>query len=140
MKKINLLSIVTILLVFAACQKESTPVTSVKNDDPVVKEKSKLELLCNKWTLKETYTDGVLTQKNGMGQYWFDRENIFNFYSNGEWTGIGTYYFINKDSTSFSLYLGTTTGFDVKIKSLTENELKTEFVTGGKTLNYNYVR
>ncbi len=125
---------------FAACQKkdDATPSNNVNNTPP---KKSKLELLCQTWILEETYEDGILKTSGGTDKYQFTRQGNFKHLYNGTWSDIGTFDFTSKDSTAIALNLmGSSTSWITALKTMDEKNLKTEFMAGGKKLNYNYKR
>jgi hypothetical protein len=138
MKKIYIITIAA-LMGFAACgKKDATAPASNTNTPP---KKSKLELLCQTWTLDETYENGTLKTSGGTGQYQYTMQGNFKFLSNGTWSNIGTYDFPSQDSTTIGVvFMGTSTTTIMKLKTLDEKNLKTEFTSSGKTMNYNYKR
>jgi hypothetical protein len=138
MKKIHIITLAALIMGFAACQnKDETKPSSNNNTTPP--KKSKLELLCQTWTLDETYEDGTRKTTGGTDKYQYTRQGQFKFYYNGSWMEIGTYDFTSKDSTAISVLFGSTPTI-MALKTLDEKNLKTEFTSGGKKLNYNYKR
>ncbi len=142
MKKFHIITLAALLMGFASCQKKDSTAPAKNtgtNNQPV--KKSKLELLCQTWTLDETYEDGVRKTTGGTGQYLYTRQGNFKFYTNGAWSDIGTYDFPSKDSVAIGVvFMGTSNTIVMSLKTLDEKNLKTEFIAGGKKLNYNYKR
>ncbi|MCB0734618.1 MAG: hypothetical protein H6608_12280 [Flavobacteriales bacterium] len=142
MTKAYVLLIAGILMVMASC-KDDTPVTTTttNNGGGNEKEMSTLEKFAQTWTLSETFENGVQKTSNGTGEYLYSEDGVFFFKYNDNWTVVGTYVFTGSDSTQFDLtFTGTSNPVSMDITSLNETELKTEFVTNGKTFNYNYTR
>ncbi len=140
MKKIHIITIAALVMGFASCSKKSDPAPSTGNNAGTPK-KSKLELLCQTWTLDETYEDGTRKTTGGTDKYQYTRQGSFKFYYNGAWTEIGTFDFTSKDSTAIAVnFMGSPTSTIMALKTLDANNLKTEFTSGGKKLNYNYKR
>lgn len=137
MKK-TLLSIIAILTLIAACKKENN---NTGTPDPKPASPSKMDLLCNEWILRETFEDDVPKTTNGTGRYQFTRDGKFNYYNSGSWGTAGTYQFNDADSNSISvLFTGTSSSYWMTINTLDKTNLKTEFIAGGKKMNYNYIR
>lgn len=137
-----LYSAAIIVIAFTACKKSSG---DPKNNNPgntnTTPKTSTLGKIAQTWTLKETYEDGVKKTSDGTGQYRFDRAGNFGFYYQNNWENIATYSFFDKDSNTMNvLFMGSSVGMTWTIKSLTDKELKTEFYSGTKKMNYNYVR
>jgi len=137
MKKIHIITLLALVMGFTACStKKEDPSPSTNNSTP---KKSKLALLCQTWILDETYEDGVKKTSGGTDQYQYTKQGQFKFNYNGTWTDIGSYDFTSKDSTAISVLFGSTTTV-MALKTLDDKNLKTEFMSGGKKLNYNYKR
>jgi hypothetical protein len=135
MKKVHIITF-ALLMGLMACQKKDE--TTPNNNNTPVK-KSKLELLCQTWILEETFEDGVQKTSGGTGKYEFTRQGKFKFFTNGTWNDLGTYDFPNKDSASIGVVFGSSTTIWT-LKTLDEKNLKAEFMSGSKRLNYNYKR
>ena len=141
MKVKKLILIALFAVAFAACKDSSEDVTPTPTQ--VTPKTSKLTLLCNDWTLKETYVDDKLQNDNGTTQYRFTKNGKFLFKENGIWVEIGSYIFNDKDSSSLTVNMGmggATSEFWWYIKKLDAKSLNTEFAAGSQKLNYNYVR
>lgn len=138
MKKFNMMFTAVLLVSLAACSKKDS--TSPGTQTQTTPQKSKLEMVCQTWTLVETYEDGKLKTSGGTEKYQFTRQGKFKYYYNSAWEDIGTYDF-PKDSASIRMSLmGSSMPTTMTLKTLTDTDLKTEFTSGGKTLNYNYKR
>lgn len=134
---IQTLCIAALIIGTQSCKKESKTETPT----PQVKQKSKLELLCQNWILEETYENNVKKTSGGTDKYLFTRQGKFQFYYNNSWMDIGTYSFTGKDSTAISmLFTGSSSSTPMKITELTETKFAKEFVINGKTLLYKYKR
>jgi hypothetical protein len=128
---------IAIIAACAACKKES------KKEDvaPTVKPKSRLELLCQTWTLHETYENSVLKTSSGTGQYQFTRQGNFKHYYNNSWNDIGTFDFTGSDSTAISVvFMGSTNPIGMSLEQINETILNTRFNSGGKSYLYKYKR
>lgn len=138
MKRFNTLFTAVLLVSLAACSKKES--TSPSEQTPATVKKSKIDMFCQTWTLAETYENGQMKTSGGTEKYQFTRQGKFKFLDNSSWTDIGTFDF-PKDSASFKVYfMGTSTPVVMTLKTLNDTDLKTEFSSGGKTLNYNYKR
>lgn len=138
MKRFNTLFTAVLLVSLAACSKKDS--TSPGDPAPATVQKSKLDMLCQTWTLTETYEDGQKKTSGGTEKYQFTRQGRFKFLDNSTWMDIGTFDF-PKDSASIKVYfMGSSTPVVMTFKTLSDTDLKTEFTSGGKTLNYNYKR
>ncbi len=147
MKKAYLLMMAGCLLFSMISCSEDAPVTPTqqnddnqddKNDKP---ELGTIEKLAQTWILEETYENGVQKTSGGTGEYLFTADGAFFFNSNGNWNAIGSYDFTGSDSTTIAVtFTSTNEPINMELKTLNETELKTEFVTNGNTLNYNYKR
>lgn len=127
-------------IAIASCKKTSdnNQTGSGNNTTPKI---STLGRISQAWTLKETYEDGKPKTSNGTEQYRFDRAGNFSYYYNSKWENVGTYSFFDKDSNTLNiLMMGSSIGSTWTIKSLTDTELKTEFYSGTKKMNYNFSR
>ncbi len=134
---IKILGIAVVLIALASCKKETT--NDVKPDP--VKQKSKLELLCQTWILSETYEDNVQKTSNGTDKYIFTPQGQFKFYYNNSWMEIGTFDFTSKDSTAISvLFSGASNPYVMTFQQIDEKVLNTSFVSNGKNLLYKYKR
>jgi hypothetical protein len=145
MKKAYLLMMVGCMLLTMVSCSEDAPVTPTqtddKNDDEPKPELGTLQKLAQTWILEETYENGVQKTSGGTGEYLFTEEGAFFFNANGNWNAIASYEFTGSDSSTIAVtFTGTNVPIDMELKTLTESELKTEFVTNGNTLNYNYTR
>ncbi len=129
----------------SACKKEATvePAEPVKPKPVLLYENSKKGMLCNEWTLKETYVDDVQKTSNGTGKYKFQTDGGFYFYEKGMWQNLGSYQFTNKDSNNITMtfsYGGQNFTYFWDIKKLDKKNYNIEFMASGKKQNYNYVR
>jgi hypothetical protein len=141
MKNFTFTLIALSLLLFASCSDESPTPINTNNDKIEEVDLSNLEKLAQTWTLEETYRDGVIQTSDGKDEYLFSEDGAFFFKSNNNWSAIGSYEFTGSDSTSISVLLtGINTPMIMDLKILDEKTLDTEFVSGGKTLLYHYVR
>jgi len=128
-----------VLVSLAACSKKDSS-SPTSNQSTTTPQKSKLEMVCQTWTLTETYEDGQLKSSGGTEKYQFTRQGKFKFLDNSSWEDIGTFDF-PKDSASIRVFfMGSMTPTTMTLKTLSDTDLKTEFTSGGKTLNYNYKR
>ncbi len=137
MKKNHFITLAVLLICFAACKKKdgTDPVNNTGNNTP---KKSQLELLCQTWTLDQTYEDGTLKTSGGTDQYQYTKQGSYKMLQNGTWTDKGSFDFTS-DSASVAMLIGITTTIWA-LKTLDEKTLKTEFTEGGKKMNYNYKR
>ena len=127
-------------VIIFSCKKDKGNTNNSNNNTN--KTPSKMGLICNQWTLKETYEDGIQKSANGTDQYRFQADGKFMYKNGSTWEEIGTYTFNDKDSTSIStLFNGMTMSYWMTLKQFDEHNCNTEFiVTGGKKLEYRYVR
>lgn len=134
---IKVLGIAVLLIALASCKKETG--SDVKPEP--VRQKSKLELLCQTWILNETYENNVQKTSNGTDKYIFTPQGQFKFYYNSNWMEIGTFDFTSKDSTAISvLFNGTSNPTVMTFQQIDEKVLNTSFVSGGKNFLYKYKR
>jgi hypothetical protein len=145
MKKFYLLVVtVSMFLAMTSCSDDSSPTPTPEIEKEKEKEEPELsiiEKLSQEWVLRETFENDVQKTTDGEGEYLFTAEGAFFAKLQGNWEAIGTYEFTNSDSSTIAvLFTSTTTPVDMDIQTLTETELKTEFVTNGKTFRYNYYR
>lgn len=134
---IQTLCIAALIIGTQSCKKESKTETPT----PQVKQKSKLELLCQNWILEETYENDVKKTSGGTDKYIFTRQGKFQFYYNNSWMDIGTFGFTGKDSTAISmLFSGTSTPTTMTIKELSETKFSKEFMVSGTKYLYKYKR
>lgn len=143
MKKSKILAIILLSCTgWIACKKEKSGTTNTvtPTTPPVVIKTSKIALLNQIWTLKETYEDGVQKTSNGKGRYEFNKYGNFRA-ELGTFQDIGTYKFTNKDSNELLVKLtGVISPYTWKLLKLDEHSLHTEFMSGTKKQNYNYER
>lgn len=141
-KRIIFISLLCILV--NACNKETVDPADPKPVTPVIPfEKTKKGMLCNEWTLKETFVDGVQKTTNGTGKYKFQTDGGFYYFEKGDWQNIGSYNFTTKDSNTIAMtftYGGTSYLYWWNIKKLDQKNYNIEFDANGQKLNYNYVR
>jgi len=142
--KINyviLLATALIITVSSCSDDPVTPTPIQQDNNEEVPELSIMDKITQEWVLKETFRDGQPETTNGTTEYLFTEEGAFFFLVGSDnWEPIGTWQFAS-DSTSIDvIFTGTENPVNMELKTLTETELKTEFVVNGSTLNYNYVR
>lgn len=141
MKTIYLLMITGLVLMLASCSDDSTVPTPNPDQQKEEPEMGTLEKLAQTWVLAETYENGQQKTSGGTQEYMFTEEGGFFVGANGTWNAIGSFTFENSDSLYINmLFTGLNNPVIMQLKTLTETELKTEFVTGSSTLNYNYTR
>lgn len=136
MMKLNVTIVVLAILSLQACSKKQTDPEPTGN--PAVK-KSKLELLCQVWTLTDVYADGTSVISGGTGKYRFTRQGKFQFMENGVWKDETTFDF-SKDSASISVFVVGMSPIPMALKILDDNNLKTESFESGKTYQHIYKR
>lgn len=128
------------MLAVASCSDDSQTTPTPKEEEKKA-EMSTVEKLSQEWTLRETFENDIQKTSDGTGKYLFTEEGAFFFQLNGNWEVLGTYEFTGSDSSAISvLFANTSSPVEMELQTLTETELKTKFVTNGKTLRYNYVR
>lgn len=138
MKQIQLLVLSAIVIAFTACKKD-------KNEDPKPGTTNKpkvsvLDQLCQTWVLSETYENNVQKTANGTGKYQFTRQGAFKFEYNGKWEDAGTFDFSSDSSSISMLFMGTSSPTIMKIKTLSDKVLDTEFSFNTKNYLYKYTR
>lgn len=134
---IQSLCIAALIIGTQSCKKDNKTETPT----PQVKQKSKLELLCQNWVLDETYENNVKKTSAGTGKYNYTRQGNFQYYYNNAWTEVGTFSFTSKDSTAIAmLFSGSSTPTIMTIKELTETKFTKEFMYGTTTFLYKYKR
>jgi len=143
--KINyiILLATALIMTMSSCSDDSvTPTPIQQNDNKEEPELSIMEKIAQEWVLKETYRNGQAETTDGTTKYLFTEEGAFFFpMKDDSWQPIGTWTFAAADSSSIDvIFMGSETPTNMELKTLTETELKTEFVVNGSTLNYNYVR
>ncbi len=143
--KINYIILLATALIMTvrSCSDDSVTPTPIQQDDNKEEpELSIMDKIAQEWVLKETFRNGQAETTDGATKYLFTEEGAFFFLMNNDsWEPIGTWEFSVSDSSSIDvLFMGTEDPVNMELKTLTETELKTEFVVNGSTLNYNYVR
>ena len=143
--KINyiILLATALILTMSSCSDDSVTPTPIQQDDNKEEpELSIMEKIAQEWVLKETFRNGQAETTDGTTKYLYTEEGAFFFLMNNDnWQPIGTWEFAAADSSSIDvIFMGSETPTNMELKTLTETELKTEFVVNGSTLNYNYVR
>jgi len=141
MKHFQLSFIVALIaFTFSSCKDEPVvPAPNPKDEEVVLL--STLEKLAQTWILDETYQDDINQTKGGTGEYLYSEDGVFYFKSNDNWLAIGAYGFTGLDSTAINMtFSGASTAVLMDIKTLNESQLQTEFYSGGKKFNYNYIR
>ena len=140
MKKYYVLMLAGIMTLGLMSCSEDAPVNPGGNQQNN-QEMGTLQKLAQEWTLTETFENGQQKTSNGSTQYLFSRDGAFFFLNNNEWMALGSYTWIDSDSSAISMLLtGMNQPMIWNFQTLSEDELNTEFTTNGKTFVYHYDR